>query len=129
MRARSSFGTLSVIAIFSAIGVACGNGDDGAASPTEAASTEEGKALYLTRCASCHGDDLRGTDQGPSHLSRVYEPNHHGDDAFRSAIANGSPQHHWNFGDMAPVPGLSPAEVDAIIAFVRETQETEGFEG
>jgi len=70
----------------------------------------------------------RGTDRGPSHLSIVYEPNHHGDDAFRSAIANGARQHHWNFGDMAAIPGLDDGQIDAIIAYVRFEQERQGFE-
>jgi mono/diheme cytochrome c family protein len=90
--------------------------------------TPEGEALYQTSCASCHGTDLRGTSKGPSHLSVIYEPGHHGDDAFRSAIANGSPQHHWPFGDMPPVEGLSSTEVDAIIAYVRDVQQREGLE-
>jgi mono/diheme cytochrome c family protein len=90
--------------------------------------TAEGEELYQANCASCHGADLRGTNKGPSLLSIVYEPGHHGDDAFRSAVANGAAQHHWNFGDMQPVPGLSNSDVDAIIAYVREVQEREGLE-
>lgn len=43
-------------------------------------------------------------------------------------MAQGSPQHHWDFGDMPPVPGLDDEEVDAIIAYVREVQQREGFE-
>ncbi len=39
----------------------------------------------------------------------------------------GSPQHHWGFGDMPAVPGLGAEEVDAVIAYVREQQRTEGF--
>lgn len=100
-------------------------GSDGAGST---ASTAGGAAVYEANCASCHGSDLRGTDRGPSHLSQVYEPGHHGDDAFRAAIANGSRAHHWDFGDMPPVPGLSDEEVDAVIAFVRAQQEQHGFE-
>jgi hypothetical protein len=65
---------------------------------------------------------------GPSHLSIVYEPNHHPDDSFRSAVANGAPQHHWDFGDMAPVSGLSDQDVDAVIAYVRAEQQRQGFE-
>ena len=76
-----------------------------------------------------HGADLRGTDKGPSHLSIVYEPNHHGDDAFRSAIVNGARQHHWNFGDMAAIPGLDDTQIDAVIDFIRSEQERQGFEG
>jgi mono/diheme cytochrome c family protein len=96
--------------------------------PAPTGQLADGDALYQANCASCHGADLRGTSKGPSHLSVVYEPNHHGDDAFRSAIANGSAQHHWEFGDMPPVEGLSSSEVEAIIAYVRDVQEREGFE-
>ena len=89
---------------------------------------QRGAELYADNCASCHGADLRGTDKGPSHLSIVYEPNHHSDDSFRRAIANGAPQHHWNFGDMEPIQGLNPDDVDAIITFVRAEQERRGFD-
>lgn len=84
--------------------------------------------VYAQSCASCHGTDLRGTDRGPSHLSIVYEPNHHSDDSFRSAIANGARQHHWDFGDMPPVDGLSDADVEAVIDYIRDEQERQGFE-
>ncbi len=87
-----------------------------------------GVELYATNCASCHGSDLRGTDRGPSHLSIVYEPNHHSDDSFRSAIAQGARAHHWNFGDMPAMAGLDDDEVDAVIAFIRSEQQRQGFE-
>ena len=111
-----------------AIAVAgCGSGD-GTTSPVENSSTDRGADVYTEACASCHGADLRGTDKGPSMLSIVYEPNHHTDDSFRNAIANGAPQHHWNFGDMEPVEGLSNEDVGAVIAFVRGEQQRQGFE-
>ena len=106
--------------------VACGSTDS--AAPSQAESADADADVYAASCASCHGVDLRGTDTGPSLLSIVYEPNHHGDDSFRSAIANGSPQHHWDFGDMQPIEGLSEAQVDAVIAFVRAEQQRLGFE-
>ncbi len=111
---------------------ACGSDDD-AATPTSSSSSVDpgqlpGAALYAQSCASCHGADLRGTDKGPSHLSIVYEPNHHSDDSFRNAVANGVGSHHWNFGDMDPVPSLSAEDVDAIIAYVRAVQTRDGFE-
>jgi mono/diheme cytochrome c family protein len=87
-----------------------------------------GEPLYQGNCASCHGSDLRGTDLGPSHLSVVYEPNHHGDGAFILAARNGVRQHHWPYGDMAPVPGLDDSDLEAIIAYVRENQREFGFE-
>lgn len=87
-----------------------------------------GEPLYQATCAECHGPDLRGTDLGPSHLSIVYEPNHHGDAAFILAARNGVPQHHWPFGDMVPVPGLSDEDLNAIVAYVRENQRIFGYE-
>lgn len=88
----------------------------------------DGAALYGQACASCHGADLRGTDRGPSHLSIVYEPGHHPDAAFRSAVRKGVAAHHWSFGPMLPVPGLDDDEVEAIIRYIREVQQREGFE-
>jgi mono/diheme cytochrome c family protein len=105
----------------------CGGGSDDDSASTGAGG-DRGAELYAEACASCHGDDLRGTERGPSHLSQVYEPGHHPDEAFRAAVAQGSPQHHWDFGDMPPVPGLDDDQVDAIIAYVRAVQQREGFE-
>jgi mono/diheme cytochrome c family protein len=93
-----------------------------------AALVATGDVLYQTNCAECHGSDLRGTDKGPSHLSIVYVPGHHGDQAFVVAARAGVRAHHWDFGNMAPVEGLSDDNLTAIIAFVRETQRIEGFE-
>ena len=108
---------------------ACGGDDDsGGDDSADATATADGAALYAASCAECHGADLRGTDKGPSHLSIVYAPDHHPDDSFRGAIADGVAAHHWEFGDMAPVEGLRDDEVAAIIAFVREEQERQGFE-
>ena len=113
------------------VAVACS--DDTApdqAEPADSAETAQdlGAEVYANSCASCHGTDLRGTDKGPSQLSIVYEPNHHPDDAYRSAIANGTPQHHWPFGDMPPIEGLSDEEVEAVIGFIRAEQQRQGFE-
>lgn len=107
-------------------GCGSGNGDTPAAADPE--SIQLGAEVYAETCASCHGADLQGTDKGPSHLSIVYEPSHHTDASFRSAIANGAAQHHWNFGDMPPIEGLTGQDVEAVIAFVRSEQERQGFE-
>lgn len=104
---------------------------DGADTTPPAQDSElvaQGEELFQANCAQCHGFDLRGTNTGPSLLSEVYEPGHHADGAFLVAVQSGSPQHHWNFGDMPPVPGLSQEDVEAIVAFVRERQRVEGFE-
>lgn len=107
----------------------CGGTEPGSGSPSaEPELIENGRTLYAENCAECHGEDLRGTDQGPSFLSPIYEPGHHSDGAFLLAVQTGVRAHHWNFGDMPPVEGLTPDDVEAIVAFVRETQRTQGFE-
>lgn len=87
-----------------------------------------GGDLYAAACASCHGDDLRGTERGPSHLSEVYRPGHHADAAFLLAVRRGVAPHHWSFGPMPAIDGLTDADIEAIVAFVRDAQRREGFE-
>lgn len=87
-----------------------------------------GKSLYEQNCASCHGVDLNGSDKGPPLLHKIYEPSHHGDAAFQMAAKNGVRAHHWRFGDMAPVPGVSPDDVAHITAYVRARQRRIGIQ-
>lgn len=103
-------------------------GDESAVVDDPGGASTEGAVVYAAQCASCHGADLRGTDKGPSQLSIVYEPNHHGDDSYRSAIANGAPQHHWGFGNMPAIEGLTAEQVEDVIAYIRSEQERNGFE-
>jgi mono/diheme cytochrome c family protein len=114
---------VAVVVVWVALLAACGS-DAGDANGGPA----NGSALYAERCAACHGADLRGTGMGPSQLSIVYEPNHHPDESFRAAIRDGVTPHHWDFGPMPAVSGLDDDEVNAIIAYIREVQEREGFE-
>lgn len=86
-----------------------------------------GKALFDRNCASCHGADLKGSDKGPPLLHRIYEPSHHGDPAFQLAAKNGVRAHHWKFGDMAPVPQVTPDDVAHITAYVRAEQRKVGI--
>ena len=86
-----------------------------------------GKPLFDTHCASCHGADLEGSDKGPPMLHKVYQPSHHSDMAFQMAVKNGSRAHHWNFGDMKPVEGVTADEVAHITAYVRMQQRKAGI--
>ncbi|MDX1375910.1 MAG: cytochrome c [Burkholderiales bacterium] len=86
-----------------------------------------GKALYEKSCAQCHGSDLRGSTQGPPLVHRIYEPSHHADIAFQLAVKYGTRQHHWSFGDMKPVEGVSPDDVAHITAYVRFKQREAGI--
>jgi mono/diheme cytochrome c family protein len=97
-------------------------------SPGLLPSPAAGKLLYGKYCASCHGTDLKGTDKGPPFLHRVYESSHHGDVAFQLAVKNGVRAHHWKFGDMQPVPGLSPDDVAHITAYIRARQRSVGIQ-
>ncbi|MCP5229282.1 MAG: cytochrome c [Candidatus Accumulibacter sp.] len=87
-----------------------------------------GKALFEKSCASCHGANLQGSDKGPPMLNKIYEPSHHGDAAFQLAVKSGSRAHHWQFGDMPPVPGLTPDDVAQITAYVRLEQRKAGIQ-
>ncbi|WP_026379685.1 c-type cytochrome [Afifella pfennigii] len=83
----------------------------------------EGERLFETFCASCHGQSASGTQVGPPLVHDIYKPGHHADVAFLLAARQGVRQHHWNFGDMPPVEGVSGQEVERITAYVRALQE------
>ncbi len=95
--------------------------------PNDDSAQQQGKLTYNDNCASCHGADLQGTRQGPPFLHQVYEPSHHGDEAFYRAIANGVQAHHWRFGDMPAVPNVSREQASDIIAYIREQQRAAGI--
>lgn len=119
---------LVVVAVLILVITACGEGGGGEITEQDPALVAEGAELYKASCAECHGSDLRGTDKGPSHLSILYQPGHHGDGAFQIAVLIGVTAHHWDFGPMPPIEGLSEDDVEAITAFVRQRQREEGFE-
>lgn len=91
------------------------------------ASVRQGGVLFQANCARCHGADLDGTDQGPPLIHPYYRPEHHGDLAFYLAIAQGVRQHHWDFGDMPPVPEIPAEQVPHIVAYVRARQRDSGL--
>jgi len=91
------------------------------------AAVAAGEEQFVASCAVCHGPDLLGSPTGPPLLVPTYAPNHHGDEAFQQAVAFGVPPHHWNFGPMAPIEGLSRDDVSQIVAYVRTMQEAEGI--
>ncbi|MDE0137973.1 MAG: cytochrome c [bacterium] len=87
----------------------------------------EGAELFTANCSECHGPTAGGSSQGPPLVHKIYEPGHHADFSFVRAVETGSPQHHWNFGDMEPVPGLSPEDLNKVICYVRELQYANGI--
>ncbi len=85
------------------------------------------EARYQQHCAGCHGQQAEGTVQGPPLIHRGYAPKHHSDSAFRRAITQGVPQHHWNFGDMPAFPQLDAAAVESILGYLRAQQDAAGI--
>lgn len=86
-----------------------------------------GKPIYEKNCSTCHGVDLKGSDKGPPMLNKVYEPSHHSDLAFQLAVKNGVQAHHWRFGNMPPVPQVTPDDVAHVTAYIRAEQRKVGI--
>jgi mono/diheme cytochrome c family protein len=87
-----------------------------------------GQQLFDANCARCHGAMGRGSNLGPPLVHKVYRPGHHADLAFYLAVKNGSRQHHWLFGDMPPITGVSAEETTHIVAYVRREQRRAGIQ-
>lgn len=87
-----------------------------------------GQRAFDAYCAQCHGANAAGQNGvAPPLVHKIYEPSHHGDAAFLSAAQNGVRAHHWKFGNMPPVEGLTGAEVKYIVSYVRALQEANGI--
>jgi cytochrome c2 len=81
-----------------------------------------GQLLYEKYCSSCHGLQLTGSDKGPPLIHPFYKPSHHNDKSFYRAALKGVKQHHWNFGDMPPVVGMTSGKMDRIVPYLRYYQ-------
>jgi cytochrome c len=95
--------------------------------PKLSSVAQAGKGDFDAKCAECHGANGAGTEQGPPLIHDIYNPGHHGDQAFFRAVASGVPRHHWPFGDMPPQPDVKAEEIARIVRYVREMQEANGI--
>lgn len=95
-----------------------------ASSPLKSKAGEE---LYNKRCSICHGSAGTGSAMGPPLVHKIYEPGHHGDGSFYMAVTRGVRSHHWNFGNMPPVKGVTKEEVADIIKYIRTLQREAGI--
>ena len=86
-----------------------------------------GRALFDANCTACHGQNALGSDRGPPLLHRIYEPSHHSDSAFLLAVRKGVRAHHWKYGNMPAIDGISDNEVVQITAYVRALQRANGI--
>lgn len=95
---------------------------------TFSAQAQIGQRGFEALCVQCHGENAGGRQGiGPPLVHRIYEPSHHADAAFLLAAQNGVRAHHWSFGNMPPVEGVTRADVMAITAYVRELQRANGI--
>jgi mono/diheme cytochrome c family protein len=92
------------------------------------AEFQTGETTFNANCSICHGKQAAGTDHGPPLVHKVYEPNHHGDQAFQRAAANGVNAHHWQFGNMPKIDAVKPDDVDQIVKYVRWLQRQAGIQ-
>lgn len=96
--------------------------------PALDATGQAGLAVFRASCAACHGPNAGGVPgAGPPLIHKIYEPGHHADFAFVLAVRNGVVAHHWRFGNMPPVEGVSDTDLAAVIAFVRQVQRANGI--
>lgn len=87
-----------------------------------------GKQGFQAKCAACHGANAAGQDGvAPPLIHIIYEPSHHGDESFHRAATSGVRAHHWRFGNMPPVEGVTRGEVTLIVAYIRELQRANGI--
>ena len=87
-----------------------------------------GKLAFQSNCLVCHGENAVGqVGVAPPLIHKIYEPSHHGDESFQRAVAVGVRAHHWKFGNMPAIEGLTRGDVKAIIAYVRELQQANGI--
>ena len=96
-----------------------GTEQDSTTGPASSNTARTGEELFSANCSVCHGVDAFGTNQGPPLVDKTYHPGHHPDFSIRNAINKGVKQHHWFFGDMPPVAGVSPDDAEKIICHIR----------
>lgn len=91
------------------------------------ADEAQGALEFIKYCAACHGKNGMGSTQGPPLIHKIYKPGHHSDMSFYKAAQMGTYQHHWRFGNMAPIKNISPEKIAHIISYVRAEQRKAGI--
>lgn len=90
-------------------------------------TAKNGQQAYNKSCAGCHGINGEGSLLGPPLIHDIYNPGHHSNRAFYSAVRKGVKSHHWPYGDMPPQPGVGFSDMAAIVKFIREVQQQNGI--
>ena len=88
------------------------------ASAAAAQTSDPGRVIYASRCASCHGSNGGGGELGPSIVTRVPART---DEELTTVIRQGLPT-----AGMPAHPNLTDAELRDLITFVRSLRPREG---
>lgn len=92
------------------------------------AMAQAGKHEFDANCAKCHGANAAGQEGvAPPLVHMIYEPNHHADQSFYLAAKQGVRAHHWPFGNMPPVEGITDSQLSKIVAYIRTLQRANGI--
>ncbi|SFG53770.1 c-type cytochrome [Neptunomonas qingdaonensis] len=94
---------------------------------TLTAAAQKGQLAFNNTCAACHGNNGEGSLQGPPLIHALYNPGHHSNQSFYSAVRNGVQQHHWPYGNMPAQEGVGFSDMAVIVKFVREVQQQNGI--
>ena len=91
-------------------------------------SAQIGKRAFEAKCVVCHGVNAAGqVGVAPPLVHKIYEPSHHGDESFQRAVSLGVRAHHWRFGNMPAVEGLTRGDVAMVAIYIRELQRANGI--
>jgi mono/diheme cytochrome c family protein len=90
-------------------------------------SAQKGQLAFNRTCSECHGDNGEGSLKGSPLIHAIYNPGHHSNKSFYSAVRNGVQQHHWPYGDMPAQTKIGFSEMSVILKFVREVQQQNGI--
>src|SRR5271165_5120900 len=77
-----------------------------------AASADAGKAIFSTKCKTCHGEDGAGNPAIAKVMTVEMKPPGGASDAdIKTAVTTGT-------GKMKPVAGVAGADLDNVVAYV-----------
>ena len=96
--------------------------------PELSAQARRGQQYFQAACARCHGPNAGGIEgKGPPLVHSYYRPAHHADAAIMLAVRRGVQSHHWRYGNMPVIEGITDGEITDIIAFIRSVQQANGI--
>lgn len=87
------------------------------------AAVKAGRSVYEQTCVACHGANGKGTIPGVSDLTASDGPLGKTDDALITSIRDGlvTPGKPLSMPAKGGNPSLSDADLDAVLAYLRET--------